>query len=151
MIHANVLRLSFVRPCQQGFVNHQAGPSCQLEKFELVLDPDYKTFLAYMSFLILKNLMYWLDILRLFYYSSKKSLPSLLKYLDFLKFCNRTTKAYWHKQSAIDLIESKQILYSLIYRLGLVEQEILKTYIKINFVNRFIRLYKSKRANAHCP
>ena len=38
----------------------------------------------------------------------------------------------------IKLEESKQLLFGLIYSLGLVELKILKTYIKINLVNGFI-------------
>lgn len=38
----------------------------------------------------------------------------------------------------INLIENKQILYNLIYNLGLIELEILKIYIKIDLTNKFI-------------
>ena len=38
----------------------------------------------------------------------------------------------------IELKESKLSLFGLIYSLGLVELETLKTYIKINLVNGFI-------------
>ena len=44
---------------------------------------------------------------------------------------------------AIKLEESKQLLFSLIYSLKLVELEILKIYIKINLANSFIRSFKS--------
>ena len=37
----------------------------------------------------------------------------------------------------IELEKSKQLLFSLIYSLKLVELEILKTYIKINLTNSF--------------
>ena len=36
-----------------------------------------------------------------------------------------------------------QLFYELIYSLGLVELETLKTYIKINLANNFIRRSKS--------
>ena len=39
----------------------------------------------------------------------------------------------------IDLIDDKQLFYSPIYSLGLVEIETLKTYIEINLANGFIR------------
>ena len=43
---------------------------------------------------------------------------------------------------AIKLINKQQLFYKPYYSLGLVELEILKTYIKINLANRFIRLFK---------
>lgn len=44
----------------------------------------------------------------------------------------------------INLIESKQTLYSSIYSLKQVEQKSLKIYIKINLVNEIIQLSKSQ-------
>ena len=41
-------------------------------------------------------------------------------------------------EHTIELEESKQPLFRLIYSLGLVELETLKTYIEINLVNGFI-------------
>lgn len=43
----------------------------------------------------------------------------------------------------IDLKKDKQLFYKLIYRLGLVKLETLKTYITNNLKNSFIRLSKS--------
>lgn len=43
----------------------------------------------------------------------------------------------------IELIDKQQLPYGPIYSLGLVELEILKTYIKTNLVNDFIRYSKS--------
>ena len=43
----------------------------------------------------------------------------------------------------IKLEEGKQPLFGLIYSLGPVELEILKTYININLANSFIRPFKS--------
>ena len=43
---------------------------------------------------------------------------------------------------AIKLEEGKQPPFGLIYSLGLVELETLKTYIKINLVNSFIQPFK---------
>ena len=43
----------------------------------------------------------------------------------------------------IKLEEDKQPLFRSIYSLGLVELETLKTYIKINLANGFIRFFKS--------
>ena len=44
---------------------------------------------------------------------------------------------------SINLLEDKQLFYSLIYSLKPVELEILKTYIKTNLANSFIWLFKS--------
>ena len=46
-------------------------------------------------------------------------------------------------EHAIKLEEGKQPLFRPIYNLGQVELEILKTYIKINLANGFIRPSKS--------
>ena len=43
----------------------------------------------------------------------------------------------------INLLDNKQPLYGPIYILGLVELEMLKTYIKANLANHFIRSSKS--------
>ena len=44
---------------------------------------------------------------------------------------------------AIKLVEGKQLLFGLNYSLRAVKLEILKTYIKTNLANNFIRLFKS--------
>ncbi len=44
---------------------------------------------------------------------------------------------------AIKLVDDRQLPYSSIYSLGLVKLETLKTYIKNNLPNGFIRLFKS--------
>lgn len=44
--------------------------------------------------------------------------------------------------NAINLIDNHQLPYSPIYYQELVEWKILKIYIKINFVNDLIRLFK---------
>ena len=45
---------------------------------------------------------------------------------------------YLHiNEQVMDLEKSKQILFRLIYILGLIELETLKTYIKINLANEF--------------
>ena len=46
-------------------------------------------------------------------------------------------------EHAIELEEGKQPLFGPIYSLGLVELKTLKTYIKINLANNFIRPSKS--------
>ena len=46
-------------------------------------------------------------------------------------------------EHAIKLEKNKQLLFGPIYRLGQVELEMLKTYIKINLANSFIWSSKS--------
>ena len=43
----------------------------------------------------------------------------------------------------IKLEEDKQLFFRLIYSLGLIKLETLKTYIKTKLVNSFIQLFKS--------
>ena len=43
---------------------------------------------------------------------------------------------------SINLLNNKQLLYSMIYSLKPVELEILKTYIKVNLASNFIKLPK---------
>lgn len=45
-------------------------------------------------------------------------------------------------QHFIKLEKNKQLLYKLIYNLGLIKLKSLKTYIKTNFANSFIWLSK---------
>lgn len=65
------------------------------------------------------------------------------EYIDFLdiffkKFTVVLSNHLDINQHAIDLKSDKQLLYRLMYSLGLIELEILKTYIKINLANNFI-------------
>lgn len=77
-----------------------------------------------------------------------KKITVLAEYLEFIDI--------FLKESAIELFErsdiyehsinpklGKQPLYALIYSLELMKLETLKTYIKTNLVNNFIRLSKS--------
>lgn len=43
----------------------------------------------------------------------------------------------------IDLLNSKQLLYSSVYSLKLIKLEILKTYTKANLASSFIKSFKS--------
>lgn len=60
------------------------------------------------------------------------SLDFIKKHLEYISINNYL----------INLKNSKHFIYSLIYNLKLVELEILKFYIKINFYNNFIKLLK---------
>ena len=67
------------------------------------------------------------DFFNVFSSNSAAKLPEHIRINDYL----------------IDLLDNKQPLYSLIYSLGLVELETLKTYIKANLSSGFIRSSKS--------
>lgn len=69
------------------------------------------------------------------------------KYADFgnIFFLDFVFKLLEHiriKEYAIKLINNKQPIYRPIYSLEPIELDTLKTYIKINLVNKFIRLFK---------
>ena len=68
----------------------------------------------------------------------------LAEYLDYIDIFSKNSNAELPKRTkpnknAIDLIESKQPPYRPIYSLGPVGLETLKTYIKTNLANSFIR------------
>lgn len=77
-----------------------------------------------------------------------KKINILRNYSDFnnIFLSNSATKLF--KQGSINnylmnLVNNKQIFYSLIYSLELIKLATLKTYIKINLANGFIQLSKS--------
>ena len=77
-----------------------------------------------------------------------KKVQILIKYLDFLDiFLKKKAlillKTIKSNQHAIKLQEGHQSLYKPIYSLGLIKLKILKTYIKINFLNNIIWPSKS--------
>ena len=90
-------------------------------------------------------------------YLAKKAYMTLLlakkviipgKYLDFAdvfleKSANVLLEQTGVNEHAIKLKKSKQPLYGPIYSLGPIELKTLKTYIKTNLANNFIRASKS--------
>ena len=71
-----------------------------------------------------------------------------MKYLNFTNIFLFNFRAKLSKNTnmnnyLINQINNKQLFYSLIYSLGLVKLEILKTYIKSNLANKFIKPSKS--------
>ena len=69
------------------------------------------------------------------------------KYSNFSNvfFSNSVVKLLEHTRinnHLINLLDNKQLLYIPIYSLGLVELELLKTYIKTNLASGFIKLFK---------
>ena len=79
--------------------------------------------------------------------ANKASTKVFSKYADFAdvfspKLAVKLSKHMRINNYAIKLVDDWQLPYSLIYSLGPVELEILKTYIKNNLVNNFIRPFK---------
>ena len=70
-------------------------------------------------------------------FSNVFSLNSIVKLLEYIRINNHS----------IDLLNNKQLSYSLIYSLELVELKILKTYINTSLASSFIRPSRSP-ANA---
>lgn len=76
-----------------------------------------------------------------------KKISIFFKYADYTNVFSPDFAAELPEQTSIndhfiDLINDKQLPYSSIYSLGLVELETLKTFIKINLANSFIRAFK---------
>ena len=118
------------------------------------LDPEYETYVVHVASLSSAPLVASLDV----YPSRRPQISGLIakeaptkvpaKYSDFADVFSpdlvielpEHTEINTH---AIDLEEGKQPLYGPIYSLGPVELETLKTYIKTNLANGFIRPSKS--------
>ena len=70
------------------------------------------------------------------------------KYTNFIdvflpKLAAKLLKYMKINNYAIEFVDDRQPLYSLIYSLRLIKLKILKTYIKNNLANSFIRPFKS--------
>ena len=70
------------------------------------------------------------------------------EYSDFanvfsLELASKLSKHTGINDHAIELVDDQQPSYVPIYSLGPVELEILKTYIKTNLANGFIKFFKS--------
>ena len=72
----------------------------------------------------------------------------LAKYFDFSNIVSSDSAAKLSEYTRINdhlinLLNDKQPFYSLIYSLGMMELEILKSYIKVNLASNFIRPFNS--------
>lgn len=118
------------------------------------MDPDKKTFVVFvftldLSLKISIFLAWKAQVASLF---AKKVIISA-KYFNFADVISKKTSVKLLEHSVINkylinLEPNKQPPYIPIYSLGLIELETLKTYIKTNLANNFIRLSKSL-AKAH--
>ena len=116
---------------------------------KVTLDENVKAFVMHVSFLSLGLKM-------TIHPAREAQIASLLaeevnvpvKYADFANVFSKKSAGILPKctrinEHAIDLEDDKQPPYGPIYSLRLVELETLKTYIKINIANSFIRPLKS--------
>ena len=116
------------------------------------LDPGHKIFIVYVAFLNNPNQEGNI------HHSCRAQIAALIanealtliptEHSDFanifsLKLTSELPKHTGINDHAIELDDNQQPSYRPIYRLGLVELEMLKTYIKTNLANGFIRLSKS--------
>ena len=119
-----------------------------------MLDADSKMFVVHMAIQKQKDI--------LIYSNKQAQIKAQVKALLFNKASTKITMEYFNynnvfsteyaakflenikiNKHAIKLKEGKQPPFELIYSLGLVELETLKTYIKTNLANGFIRPFKS--------
>ncbi len=116
-----------------------------------VLDLEYKVFVVYIVALSVDSgdKIYLLRKVQMTDLKANKVhtvIPS--KYIDFAdiflpKLAIKLPKYMRINDHTIKLVDNWQSLYGPIYSLGLVELETLKTYIKNNLTNSFIRFSKS--------
>ena len=111
------------------------------------LDENIEAFIMYVSFLELKMTIYLTrqDQMALLL-AEKVTVPA--EYSDFAdvfleKLANILPEQIEINEHTIKLENGKQLPYEHIYSLGPVELKTLKTYIKTNLVNGFIRALKS--------
>ena len=79
---------------------------------------------------------------------TSKKLRIHIEYSDFSDFISSDSVAELLDDTRIinhfiNLLDNKQLPYSSIYSLGLVKLELLKTYIRVNLANSFIKPFKS--------
>ena len=115
-----------------------------------MLNKNIYTFILYILSLNLKMkiIIYLAKNTRIFLKNIKNILNSITaKDLDFINMFlkNLTIKLFNClniKKYIIDKKNYKQLLYKPIYSIRLIELKMLKTYIKINLMNKFIYLFK---------
>lgn len=122
-------------------------------KKELVtaaLDSDNEAFIVYIAPVISSDTIVHLsDQAQIALLKEDEALTAILsEYIDFVDIFSLSLIVELSKHTkindhAIMLIDDKQSSYKPIYRLKLVKLKILKTYIKTNLANSFIRPSKS--------
>lgn len=134
---------------------HQLRPYHQLNKLKKIkkefaketLEKNIKNFVIYITSFNSKQITIYLAWEAQIDLLLTKKFVILAKYLDFVDIFLKTLAAKLFKRSninkhLIDLKPSKQPSYKPIYNARLVKLEIFKTYIRTNFANSFICLFK---------
>ena len=97
-----------------------------LESIKIKIYPLQKTLIALLKTEKINIYRKYFDFANIF---SSNDVVELLEYTNI-------------KDYLIDLIDDKQLLYSLIYSIKLVKLKILKTYVKIMLASGFFQLFK---------
>ena len=123
-----------------------------------IFDPEYETYVVYVASLSSTPLIVSLESTLLDVHSFRRpqifgliaeKAPTKVSntYANFvnifsLDLASKIPKNTGINNHAIKLVNGQQPPYRLIYNLGAVELETLKTYIEINLANSFIRSFK---------
>lgn len=114
----------------------------------VVLDPNNQIFVVHVTFLASSN-VYSFCKAQIISLKTDKTLTAILsKYVNVgdIFFPNLTIQLPKHtgiNNYVINLMNNQLLLYQPIYNLKLVKLKTLKTYIKMNLANNFIRPSKS--------
>ena len=110
------------------------------------MNKNSKAFIVYITFFNSEITIYLARKAQIALPLAKKVIV-LAEYSDFANlFSKKSADIFLERnkvnEQAIKLDKDKQLLYRLMYSLGLVELKTLKTYIKTNLANGFIRVLK---------
>ena len=112
------------------------------------LDPKKKTFMMHITTITLGRTIHPKHEAQIVLLKAEKTPVLILaEYLDFVDVFSKELAVVLSEYTeinthAIDLEKGKQLLYTPIYSLGLVELEILKTYIETHLKTGFIQPFK---------
>lgn len=110
-----------------------------------VLNPNEEIFVVYVAAPSLDLEIYLIHRAQLaVFFAGNAHIVIFFKYADFAdvftsEFVVKLLKYIRINNYLIDLVNGQQLFYKLIWNLEPVQLEILKTYIKINVANGFIR------------
>lgn len=114
------------------------------KKFAIaVLNDDDKTFVVHMTAFSVGSNIYLFQYTQIVLLNIKQAINPT-KYLNYSNVFSSDSATELHKyiginDHSINLIDNKQLSYYLVYSLRLMELETLRTYIKINLANGFIK------------
>lgn len=115
----------------------------------IVLNLNDKTFIVYIAYFASLDLKIHLfcRVQKAFLKTNETFIAILANYINFISVLSLDLSVELLNYTIIknytfELIDDKQPSYELIYNLELIELEILKTYIKTNLANNFIKPFK---------